>query len=561
MPLLLLSRYLFFLTRRPISNSNLHYLEERIKGLRSLAGVLESANIARLQEVIDAINSVRPANFARIAPSLQNNLSALVTGDGRGGPRFPRNLVTSYSAPPATFFDGVDSVLLILGPDIGIGDEIIFFPLPGWIKASHADLHLTVLSAYKGLWSRVSDVDEARYYTDYLSLLGALRGAAPFDGADLIILADFERPCLHEALCYEPKIDRFVELSLGTHSAYALDRRRGWLYCKNGSLPYFTNYYFGLNQLAQWLGLAPRITDRLSAIARTASDKRIEDRLRIFVSPFTSKYNPSQMYWSRVLASLFRSAPERPVEFVLDAGPNPATESFASAVKRSAQARIPRGVTIEIARTEGKRVLNLDGVFSEMERAHVVICADSFAAHAAPLFGCTTLVLAASGLENWRVPLPTSFYFNTEYHFDLVIEGMRRVLGGLGIEGLHNCSTPLLSTDEQELDATTEQLHRLFESDGRKASDLVRACYEKWDRSYQSALTGLAKWPREFSGLLRDFDYDGGLLQPGSQNLDAGELSADMLAHLQDQLEQWENTNLRKYLRMVFNGSGRSIDL
>src|SRR5205823_422280 len=111
-----------------------------------------------------------------------------------------------------------------------------------------------------------------------------------------------------------------------------------------------------------------------------------------FVSPFSSKYDPSPRYWSTLVATLVPDDAGRSVRFVLDPGPNPTTRRFAADVARAAAARSRQpAVAHTVAAPDRPGGLSLRGVFAELKRSHVVVCADSFAAHAGPRMGCTTL--------------------------------------------------------------------------------------------------------------------------------------------------------------------------
>jgi hypothetical protein len=545
LPVTLLSRYLFFLTRRPISNSNLHYLEKRIAALRSLREVLQEADEPLLNKICEELKAFSPANFTRISQSLLHPLGLLT----KEATHIPKDMVFSRSAPPRSLLTDARRILLLLGPNIGIGDEIIFFPLPGWLKQVNPEAEITVLSAYNGLWDRVENVSEASYYTEHLALINAIRGESLSGKFDVVMMADFEKPRLHEALCDDPNVELFIELSLGTHSATVLDNRRRWLYYNEGSAPYFTNYYFALNNLLRWLGLSPRTATRFNTV-KPGGNKRPADHLRIFVSPFTSKYNPAQPFWSRLLASLFSNGIVRPVRFVLDTGPNLATARFASALVNSTKARLPSGATLEVAGGEGCKPLPLAGVFDEMEQSHAVICTDSFSAHAAPLFSCTTLVLASADLENWRVPFPSGFYFNSADPLPVIVAGMRQVLRRFHVDATSEDAPQVFpSNGGMQLDTATMRIEELFENGAENKLDALRSSYDDFVHSYQSAVRELERWPRESSALFRDYKYDMPLRRLNDENLLDQNSMPDFLVYLQDQFERWQNTNFRKYLR------------
>src|SRR5437867_5005074 len=75
LPLSILSSYLFFLLRRPISASNAHYLAQRIRGLQSLASEFDGAGAGDLQAIAEGLGTLEPANFARVARDLQFRLA------------------------------------------------------------------------------------------------------------------------------------------------------------------------------------------------------------------------------------------------------------------------------------------------------------------------------------------------------------------------------------------------------------------------------------------------------------------------------------------------------
>src|SRR5919202_6695190 len=77
LPVSLLTRYLFFLMRRPISRSNPHYLAQRLDGLRSLGPLLDAAHLPALAEVRRLLRGLNRANFARVGEQLQYALLPL----------------------------------------------------------------------------------------------------------------------------------------------------------------------------------------------------------------------------------------------------------------------------------------------------------------------------------------------------------------------------------------------------------------------------------------------------------------------------------------------------
>jgi hypothetical protein len=545
--------YLFFLTRRPISASNPHYLQQRLEGLQSLCAGLLEADVPIVREAVQLLSAMNPSNFYRLAERLQYTLLPLTSATTE----LPRDFVISDSPPPANFLAGVRRILLLFGPAIGIGDELIFAPLPGWLKAALPDSTITVMSAYAGLWDRVNGVERMLHYTNHQGALDALRGDSSVDQFDLVVFADFERPDLYHSVCYRPTIERYVELSLGAQSVFVVDNNRRWLHRTRRPVPYFANYYAGLDHLVAWLGLSPASASRAEGVVRRVGTPP-DDHLEVYVNPFTSKYDPSESYWSHLLCSLVSGEQRRPVRLQVDPGPNATTERFALRLVRSASAHAPFGVEFAVAEPTGTSVGSFERIFARLERSHVVVCSDSFAAHAAPLFGCTTLVVANAGVENWRVPLERTYYFGAQAKLDEVAAGMRQILARLATSESTTSSPPAqLDSAERELEGVTRQLQLLFEHGDDQTFDAMCASYQDFARVYQTVIARLPTWPPEFRALLGDVDY---AAHPRTLDTSAPVppiLRPDVVLHLQDQYQQWCNTNLRKYVGMVL-GTGSS---
>jgi ADP-heptose:LPS heptosyltransferase len=527
LPSVFLSRYLFFLTQRPISRSNTHYLRRRIHALQSLAPQLGADHelleaSARLLRILD------PSNVHEISTRLQLELFPFARVE------LPSDYVSSEAPPPAELVGSAKRVLLLLGPAIGIGDEIVTFPLPQAIKGANRRAHVTVRSAYEGLWDDVPGVDAVSTYETCAVLVEALRGEDAT--ADLVLLLDFENPDLYRAVAADTAVDRYVELSLGARTLVALDNVERWAFHQALPRAYFRNVYDGFDELLRRLGLEP------PAPADDVKPLAGKGELRVFVSPFSSKYDPSPQWWTTLLASLVPVEAGRPVAFVVDPGPTAETRRLAHAVARAAGAR----ANVDVASTDRRRGLSLPGVFDELRRCDVVVCADSFAAHAAARAGCTTLVLATPGLEDWRVPSPRSYYFDAAAPIGTVIAGMRQVLALHGVDGNGVARPPVGDAEAHLVDAEA----RLGAALGKGDLDAVRSAYETFRGARAEVGRRVTEWPESAASLARDHVYAdaprrlelNGSLPPGVER--------DVELFVENEWRSWRNTNVRKYLEL-----------
>jgi hypothetical protein len=543
LPVLLLAQYLFFLSRRPVSESNLHYLVSRLQGLKSLAPLLAGSGDAALERVVSQLGHLHPAAFRRLAPSLQLSLIPLV----HAARPLPGHVVVQDSAPHQGWLADVRRALLVFGPGIGIGDELILAPVPQWLKRDNPDLEVVTLSGYRSFWNRVRAVDRDLQYSSHFDLLKALRGVPPYDGFDLVMFVDFEAPELYRGVAADGLIGKYLELSLGARSAFLFDSGQQWLYRMHHITPYFANYYHALNQLLRSLGLAPRSRDRFADIVRREEPKA-GDALDIFISPFTSKYDPSGVYWSRLLSGLAQRLGPFPVRLHLDTGAHWKTQRFAIELARSVAPGLSGNVEIRLARDGTPPSLSLAGVYDQLGRSHAVICADSFAAHAGPLFDCLTLVLAKAGLRDWQVPAESSFYFDPESPVDQVANAM----GALLAETLRPKSAVELAASfsqaELRMSAWADELEANLEAGAIADPGSFSELYQKFAGHHRVVAEHRGQAGKGSELLFQDSFAD--QIRGPDPDWDARP-TAPMTLHLRDQLERWQNTNFAKYVRFA----------
>jgi hypothetical protein len=225
----------------------------------------------------------------------------------------------------------------------------------------------------------------------------------------------------------------------------------------------------------------------------------------------------------------------------------------AADIVRSATARSHApAASCVLASADGRGGLSLPGVFAELERADVAVCADSYAAHAAPRLGCTTLVVASPGLENWRTPGDRSFYFDADRPIEEVAAGMREVLRLHGIST--NQAEPSIGDAEQRLAHADLELGRALEN-GAGLGELWNA-YERFGTAQAEVGGRVAAWPPPAAALAREHPYDFGRRSPNGNGAITPELERDTRRFVQNHWLVWRTTNLRKYLESRLQGPG-----
>ncbi|HUR80977.1 MAG TPA: hypothetical protein VM733_09435 [Thermoanaerobaculia bacterium] len=491
LPATLLSRYLFFLGRRPVSAANTHYRGSRIGALQSLAPLFEDDAIR------EPLRALTPSNLFRVAPALQTTLQP------RLAYRMPRDLVMTSRAPDD--WQSMQNIAVIYGPAIGIGDEILASPIPRALQSLAPHATVDVLTAYDGLWSRIASEHDQRVtrYRDMAELLTRMRSGAD----DAIVYVDFEPPGLVAAIAHEPEVKRFFEISVGTRSLSILDNVARRFHQMPQSAE---NFYDVVAAMCRWLGAdVPRFEKRA---------RRNEDAT-VVVSPFTSKEEPSEKLWRNILTSMLTR--ER---IVLDTGPNASTRGFAISLRDALR---NAGLRAQLA--ANGRAATVGEMLDIVADADVAVTADSYLAHAAPRFGTTTLVVAREGLETWRVPSPASFYFRSEDDPREIGAAMRLVIRG---------------------PQRTPEAKALAEAAGAIDFDAsLDELLERWQRcvdAHNAVVAALPEWPRAFATLARDERY-GRLMPRAPRPGVAGE--DELRAHLRQRFADCARSNLWKLAR------------
>ena len=533
LPLTFLRRYLFYLHGRPISSSNSQFRSKRLEGLKSLVSVFKDRSQPTLDRICVVLNALTEANLLQLAAVVEEDLRTLLPIPP------PRDVISSSSSPSPHFIRNARKTMLAFGPGIGIGDEIICFPIASRLQGLGSEI--TVLTGYEGLWNPVTGVADIKTYHSSREFIEQIRG-----GWDLVMMIDFENPGLWPAISREISVDRYAEISLGVRSATAFDRRASRLHRMPSLDPYFQNFYYSLDHIMDWLG-APDTRNFRQALVRSAARANPHDFV-ILVSPFTSEFNASLRYWGGLLKSVAPTDVGVTVRFQIETGSNHTTEAFAIELAKIAAASAPAGVHFELVNANG-RSASLREIFECLERADMVLAADSFLAHAAPAFGVPATIIARDGVENWRVPDSSNFYFKMRDSISAVALSIRALIRELTLADSPDVPSVQRQRPEcQALQRASDQVAGSLFS----ANPNLEHIREDWiacHQAYCRVAGELRFWPTYFDSMLNDELYEHLIGPwPEAQAGDSAGWEEALLFHLQHRFQEWHNSNLQKYL-------------
>jgi hypothetical protein len=295
-----------------------------------------------------------------------------------------------------------------------------------------------------------------------------------------------------------------------------------------------------------WLG-APDTRNRQQAITRPTARANTHDFV-ILVSPFTSKFNASLRYWGSLLKSAAPADGDATVRFQIETGSNHTTEAFALELMKIAAASAPAGVRFELVNANG-RSTSLPDLFECLERADMVLAADSFLAHAAPAFGVPAAIVARDGVENWRVPDSSNFYFSMRDPIQAVALSIRELIRELALIDSPNVRSVLRQQPEcHSLQCASDQVAGSLYSANLNL-ERIREDWSACHQAYCRVASDLRSWPTCFDAMLNDERYEH-LIGPWPETHIRDNVAPEpaLIFHLRNRFQEWHNSNLQKYL-------------
>jgi len=468
----------------------------------------------------------------------------------------PSDVLVVERGPRARVSTSVSNILLVMGPGIGIGDEITFFGLPRMLKQVFRSPRIQVVSTYRGLWDCVRGVDTTLYYDENLDTpfrLFALPSADIPSSFDLVFFIDFDHPNLYYCFFDHPQVSLFAEIALASYSAALVDNPARKLYRLRNHYHHCNNTYLGLDRLLESL---------LGIRSSWPSFDRLEDTgcsrsrlpFRILVNPFSTKANPNVETWMQLITGLALLARcDFPMKFVVNTGLDDGAEAFVLDLVRACADHLPQWASVEPLLKPGctgpDRFLLLPDMLKETAICHAVMGTDSFTAHMAPLFDCLSLVIGDPVHLPWHVPHERCFYLNQHAPVSETVEGMQLILSSIrdAILGSGHDNSRHWTDSAAQLNALTTQLGRCFvEPDRLSEADLLSAFQVLAET--RDAFVSMAMRTPALSKLMVDRHY------PTTVRFtldDSANEEADRRVYLEARWEEWNNSNLRKYIALL----------
>lgn len=428
-------------------------------------------------------------------------------------------------------------VLVAVGANIGIGDEMLFFRLAGRLARRYPGATLSVSSFHRSLWDLCPGVDVVHYESGdqlapFVRAFELLRRAPD----SLVVFVEFAADPVYRQLERVPGFSRFAFLDTGSRCARLVDQGR-WQAAEYRARTEPTVYHV-LAKLMDRIGLpgpggAGVAEPPLWAPGVETTPAPAPPARRVFVNPFSSKKyeQVAPAWWAEALAE---AAARGPLTVELFAGISEASRAYARA--------IAAGLDTGTVRLYGAdTVPSIADTLAHAAGSDAVFGLDTFTGHIGILRErpCLTVFLGSEWL-GWQVP--DRPVLNIRPHEPARTAGalLARLLWPPGAE---------LACLLRPLVAETERVAAL--PDGGARTRAALALLPAWKAA-------LLRWSEADPALAADFtdvpDSHAAALEEAVARLPppvrTGEASSPAVAQLvDDALNQWRGSNLFRYAR------------
>jgi hypothetical protein len=390
--LLLTTRY--HLSSRPISNANTSFANRLTSSSDALLAVLGESGWDMLEDDIET-GLVEMLPLAELPGRRDSSHEFRRIYKHRFGAMNPpwSDLGPSESLT-INQWQSPQRILIAIGPNIGIGDELILFELARRLKRQWPGAELEVSSFNSGLWNLCDCVTVRRDpRDDQLDPYVHAMELTHHDPSALIVFAEFASTPIYRILERVAGLRRFVYVDTGARCARVIDHDTESIaeYIESGD----GGVYATLHRLLERIGLSAA-GDAFDSWPQLSPPRPCQSIPTVFVNPYSSKdfrvLDPS--WWGTAVRTV---ASAKPLRLHIFAGINDECRAYARAIASDCG-------SIDVELLGSDAVPTIEETMRAALAADAVFGLDTFTAHIGVLapVPCVT-VSFGSAWDAWRV--------------------------------------------------------------------------------------------------------------------------------------------------------------
>lgn len=411
---------------RPISFGNLHYLQERVEELHILGREMHMLLPSLADEWRTVATRVSTALLRCASTDSQRSFASIVQAcDSTRYRRFWERTTTpipAYESPILT--KTYDSIIVVTGPAIGLGDEISCADFMRHLRATWPLAHVDVYGFYTGLWQTVEQTFAAHAMNgNPLQCFVAIDDAVQKGNQDstLVVFINFTGLVFHLLFCMDTHKPDIVEIAVGRGTAWFASNKGGPVQVVSAHDAVYPNNYASLQVLTNEL-LGGTQRHRIPVV----QEQHERDEYRIVINPLTSKpiiLTPAD--WALLIGGSFASIPNaKPIRCTILPGLARQSWDYAKATADEIRhLRLPH-CTAEVL--NGDTPLNSATAFRQVTRciesADILIGIDTYTAHLAPMLSVPSVALCYERNTSFWVPSDKAFWVELQHNIDFLTE-------------------------------------------------------------------------------------------------------------------------------------------
>ncbi len=229
-----------------------------------------------------------------------------------------------------SLWDNPKKILFAIGPNIGIGDAVIFLKMLKKIKKRFPHAKLEVTSYYKNLWDVYPEIDKVHYCKNFPLVPYVLgKRVIEEDPNNLVIFMEFAAGHIYRHLEVVPGFDKFMYFDTGSKVARIIDQKNHQI--TEHVLSKAPTVYHMIDTFMLRAGLVENLKLDKEEAPYFRPDFKFSTPRKMYVNPFSSKdYRVLSPKW---WADSIRGAVQKePVKIEIFEGINETTKAYSRAI-------------------------------------------------------------------------------------------------------------------------------------------------------------------------------------------------------------------------------------
>lgn len=525
----------FHLTSRPISFANDSFFYDLARFSDSLLEALRRGQWEPLDSVLEA--GIAEINHILSTPDGLDNQKEMSRRFGQLFRQYFRALNAPWSnLPPRDHltleqWPRPDSIFFAVGPNIGIGDEMIFFRAARALMKTYPGARFEVSSFHPTLWDGCDFIHDVQYQAgNPITHYARARHLLKTNPNTLVVFVEFASPPIYRQLERVPGFDRFIYFDTGAQLVRMVDRTMPTI--MEHVVRNSRSIYDLLDQLLAKIGCSAGPAPHMNVPAPSLRPPGTAPA-KIFINPFSSKdlsgITPS--WWARIVNSAAASCP---IDAHIFCGINEKTREYACEISNALDKDRCSWSLHSYDRTS-----TIYETLLAAAACDAVLGLDTFTGHIGNLkrMPCVTVFLN-SFWHSWRVPDPC--ILNTSVH-----ENPERI-GALLKHSLLPAASHRFGRLASRVNGHVQTMEKYMErSDVAGILRGLRRC--------QALVSCMAKVESQLEDTFADMPVTFfELLEQALVGLKAeAEPSKSLKKLLQEAWKTWDESNLSRHIRFV----------